>query len=810
MLLSDAWQDVQYGARTLLRAPTFASMSVLTLALGIGATTAIFSLVWAVVLAPLPYEEPDRLVRVWEVSPRGADRNVVSAGNVEDWQQRARSFSVLGAHSFPYPVTVTGEGPAFRVDRITLQPEVFAALEASPALGRALVAEDADAGDVVLIGHAFWRDHLGSDPEVLGRRIVLEEIPYTVVGVMPERFSFPAEGIDVYRPHTDSSFDPSNRTSHNHQVVARLAPGATVERAQAEMTRIAEEIAEEHPREMTGWGAQVVLVHDDLTRNVEALFWVLLGGVAVVLLITCANIANLLLARAVGRQREIALRGALGAGRGRILRQLLTESVMLTLVGGAGAMAIAPLIMGLLIGAAPADVPLLGRAAIDGRMLAFAAAAALSCALLFGLTPALRLSRAPDLQSALRAGRDASQAGHARLRGALLVGQVGLSVVLLVGAGLFVRSFRALQATELGFEPDGLVLMDASLPSASYPDTPEQVSFYDQLLERVEALPGVAAAAGSSQPPASSSMMTFSFAIEGRVAANPTGREDDEPVHAITPGYFEVLGQRMVAGRAFGPGDRADGAPVVIFNETLARKHFPEGDAVGHRISFRPGETPWMEIVGVVEDARLESPDVAPRAGTFIPFAQKSWTWLTSLTVVARAEPGYGDPASLSDGLRDAMLELDANVPPLSVRTVAGSFRENTARRSFAMTLVGGFGVLALLLSVVGLYGLITYSVARERREIGVRIALGAHSGDVVARVLRRALALTAVGALAGLAGAAALARVVEGLLYGVSPVDATTYAVTLGLVIAVALATTAMPALRAARTDPMEAIRTD
>ncbi|HUP52257.1 MAG TPA: ABC transporter permease, partial [Longimicrobiales bacterium] len=707
-------------------------------------------------------------------------------------------------------VTVTGEGPAFRVDRITLQPEVFAALEASPALGRALVPQDADAGDVVVVGHAFWRDHLGSDPDVLGRRVVLEEIPYTVVGVMPEGFSFPSEGIDVYRPYTDSSFDPSNRTSHNHQVVARLVPGATVESAQAEMARMAEEIAAEHPREMTGWSARVVSLHDDLTRNVEALFWVLLGGVAVVLLITCANIANLLLARAVGRQREMALRGALGAGRGRILRQLLTESVLLTLVGGVGAIAVAPLIMGLLIGAAPADVPLLSRAAIDGRMLAFTAAAALSCALLFGLTPALRLSRAPDLHAALRAGRDASQAGHVRLLGALLVGQVGLSVVLLVGAGLFVRSFRALQATELGFEPDGLVLMDASLPSASYPDTPEQVSFYDRLIERVEALPGVAAAAGSSQPPASSSMMTFSFAIEGRVAANPTGREDDEPVHAITPGYFEVLGQRMVAGRAFGPGDRADGAPVVIFNETLARKHFPEGDAVGHRISFRPGELPWMEIVGVVVDARLESPDVAPRAGTFIPFAQKSWMWLTSLTVVARAEPGYGDPAGLSDGLRDAMLELDANVPPLAVRTVAGSFRESTARRSFAMTLVGGFGVLALLLSVVGLYGLITYSVARERREIGVRIALGAHSGDVVARVLRRALALTAVGALAGLAGAAALSRVVEGLLYGVSPVDATTYVVTLGLVIAVALATTAMPALRAARTDPMEAIRTD
>jgi hypothetical protein len=304
--------------------------------------------------------------------------------------------------------------------------------------------------------------------------------------------------------------------------------------------------------------------------------------------------------------------------------------------------------------------------------------------------------------------------------------------------------------------------------------------------------------------------MTFSFAIEGRVAPNPSGREDDEPVHAVTPGYFEVLGQRTLSGRTFVPADRADGPPVVIFNETLARKHFPEGDAAGHRISFRRGETPWMEIVGVVADVRLESPDVAPRAAIFIPFAQKTWPWLTSLTVVARAEPGYGEPAELGDGLRGAMLELDAGVPPLSIRTVESSFRESTAQRSFAMTLVGGFGLLALVLSVVGLYALITYSVARERREIGVRIALGAHTRDVVARVLGRALTLTAIGALAGLVGAAALSRMVEGLLFGVSPVDAATYAATAGSMLVIAIATTAIPALRAARTDPMAAIRTE
>ena len=809
-MLADARQDIRYGARQLLRAPTFTAMSVLTLALGIGATTAIFSLVWAVILAPLPYEEPDRLVRVWEVTPRLGDRNVVSAGNVADWQARARSFSALGAHTLPYPVVVTGEGPAFRLERITIQPQVLEALGAAPSVGRGFTAADAEAGDVVIIGHAFWRDHYGGDPAALGRRIVIEDVSYTVVGVMPEGFAFPSEGVQLYRPFDRDNWDPTNRVSHNFQVVARLAPGVTVEAAQQEMTRLAEQIAVEHPREMTGWSARVVPLHDDVTREVEALLWVLLGGVAVVLLITCGNIANLLLARAVGRRREIALRGALGAGRRRIVRQLLTESLMLTLLGGLGAVMIAPLVMGALVAAAPADMPLLDRAAIDGRMLAFTAAAALSCALLFGLAPALRLARAPDLQSALRSGRDGSSGGHLRARGALLATQVALSVVLLVGAGLFARSFRALAATEPGFDPQGLVLMDAALPDASYPETPGQTAFYERLLERVEALPGVASAAGSSQPPARGSNMTFSFAIEGRTASNPSGREDDEPLHAVTPGYFQVLGQRVVSGRPFGPADRADGAPVVIFNETLARKHFPDGDAVGHRISFRPGETPWMEIVGVVADVRLESPDVAPRAAIYIPFAQKSWDWLTQLTVVARAEPGSGDPAVLGEGLRDALLALDAGLPPLSIRTLEAAFRDNTAPRSFAMTLVGGFALLALVLSVVGLYALITYSVASERREIGVRIALGAHAGDVVGRVLRRALLLATTGALAGLVGAAGLSRLVEGLLFGVSPVDGLTYAAVTALVLGIALATTAAPAWRAARTDPMEAIRAD
>ena len=805
---SEIRQDLRYGARALLRAPTFTSMAVLTLALGIGATTAIFSLVYAVLLAPLPYPNPDQLVRIWETSPQGDTRNVVSSGNVTDWQERARSFSVLGAHGGVNSLTMTGEGDPVRVGSNRVQPEAIRALNVSPVLGRTFTERDGVDGGVALVSHGFWQTRFGADPAVINRRVTLDDVSYTIVGVMPSGFQFPADGVGFWLPITRDGFDATERTSHNYSVLARLSPGATMQSAQEEMTSIAAQIAEEHPAEMTGWSARVVPLHKDLTRNVDALFWVLLGGVLVVLLIACGNLANLLLARAVTRQREMAVRGALGAGQGRILRQLLTESGLLAALGTAGALGLAPVLQRVLTGAAPGSIPLLNRAAMDLRMLGFTALAALGSALLFGLAPAIQASRS-DLQSALRSGRDGSASGHARLRSALLTLQVALSVVLLVSAGLFVRSFQALQSMELGFDPQGLVLMDVELPIQRYPEASEQTIFYDELLDRVAALPGVTATAGTSQAPGAAAGMTFSFAIEGRVPSNPNGREDDEAVHAVTPGYFQVLDRRIVRGRAFHSNDRADGTPVVIINESLARKHWPEGDEVGQRIAFRVGETPWREIVGVVRDARLESPDRVPRPEIYIPYAQRTWTWLAWTTVVARTTPGT-DPAAMTGGLRRALLELDPELPPQSITTVDAAFRENTAPRTFAMTLVGGFGTLALILSVVGLYGLITYTVTRQRREIGVRMALGANAGDVVGSVLRHTLGLTVIGATAGVLGALVTGQFIQGLLFGVSPADPPTYLVILGLVILVALGTALLPAARAARTDPVGVLASD
>jgi putative ABC transport system permease protein len=589
-------------------------------------------------------------------------------------------------------------------------------------------------------------------------------------------------------------------------VIGRLAPGATAASAQAELTTIATAITREHPQFMTGWGVNVVALHRDLTGNVTPLFRVLLAGVGVVLLIACGNLANLLLARAVGREREIAVRGALGAGHARIARQLLTESVLLAVLGGAGALLLSPLLLQALVGAAPPDVPLLERAVIDRRMLLFVAAVSFGCALLFGLAPAIRLLRA-DLQSVLRGGRAAS--ARSRAREALLVAQVALSVVLLVGAGLFVRSFAALQRTELGFDAADLVLLEIDLPRPRYPNTAQHVTFYERVIDRVRSLPGVVGAAGTNEPPGGRYEMTFSFGIEGRPAQNASGREDPEQLRTITPGYFDVLGQRVVHGRVFDERDRADGVPVAIVNEALARKHWPDRHPIGERIAFQPGESPWLEIVGVVGDVRLASPDRTPVPAIYIPHAQKTWTWLSWLTVLARVPAGT-DAAAVKADLRSALLELDADLPPQSLGTATEAFRENLARRSFARTLVTGFGAVALLLSVVGLYGLLAYMVAQQQREIGVRLAIGAHAGTIVRSVLARSLALTSIGAAGGLVIAAGATRAVETLLYGVSRLDPATYGITVMVVVAVALATAVLPAWKAAHVSPLQAIRSD
>ncbi|MEX2470940.1 MAG: ABC transporter permease [Gemmatimonadota bacterium] len=803
--LAELAQDVRYGLRSLRRAPVFTLVAVGTLTVGIGATTAIFSVVDAVLLAPLPYAHPDRLVRIWETSPQGTTRNVVSSGNVVDWQENASSFDIVAAQSGPYGVSLTGRGDAARVRVLDLEPEAFSALGTPPRLGRTLLPADGAGGDAVVLAHAFWQTRFGGDAAVLGDRVVLNDVPHTVVGVMPPGFDYPTANVDLWRAMPDDRLDPTERTSHNFSVIGLLREGVSVGAAQAEMSQLARAIAEEHPAQMTGWGVNVVPFHADLTRNVRTLLLVLLGGVGVVLLIVCGNLANLLLARAASREREMAVRGAMGAGRGRIMRQLLTESGLLAVLGGIGAAVLAPALLRVLVSAAPADVPLLGRASVDLRVLGFAAAVSFGCAALFGLAPALRLART-DLDRVLRGTRTTSGAGHVRLRDGLLVGQVAFSVVLLVGAGLFIQSFRAVTNVDPGFDPEALTVMELDLPFGRYGDIDEQVAFYDGLLERVRAIPGVTEASASSWTPASGQSMTMSFAIEGREATNPSGREDDEPLVAVQSRYFETLRQAVIEGRTLGPTDGPEGAPVAVISESLARKHWPAGGAVGSRMAFRVGETPWREIVGVVADARLAGPDIEPGPVIYIPYAQKSWPWLTWMGIVVRRADGV-DEGSVVPRLRAVLADADPALPPHALTTIERRFEESTARRAFAMTLVGGFGALALGLSLIGLYGVLGYTLSRQRREIGLRIAVGAGTRDIVGRVLGRSLALTMLGAAAGVVASVMSARLVESLLYGVSPTEPRIYVVIVVGVATVGLLTALGPAWRAARTDPLQVL---
>jgi putative ABC transport system permease protein len=535
-----------------------------------------------------------------------------------------------------------------------------------------------------------------------------------------------------------------------------------------------------------------------------------LAGVGLVLFVACANLANLLLARAVGRQREIAVRGALGASRLRIVRQLVTESLLLAVLGGSCALVSAPLLLRAFVALAPSDVPLIERAAIDERAFVFGGLLSLASVLLFGLAPALHQTQVAA-RSALRSGRSAAQAGHARLRASLLVVQVALAVVLLIGAGLLVRTFAALNAVDLGFDDEDLVTMAVMLPIPRYPTVGQQSRFFDQLLERIRAIPGVTSASGSSGSPGQPGRMSFPFVIDGRPASTPSGREDAEDFRIVTADYFDVIRQPLVRGRAFTAQDRVDAPAVVVVNQAFARKHWPDADPIGQRIALPlyQERNAWQEVVGVVADARLEGPNTEPIPRLYVPYSQHDQIWQSWLTLIARLEPG-ADEASASRAMIAALSELDPNLPARGLATVEGTYRRLTAGNTFAMTLAVAFGLSALLLCVLGLYGLISYSVAAQRRDISLRMALGADLTRIAGSVVRSSLELAALGALGGTLAALAASRAIAGMLFGVSPLDAVTYTVTVAGVLLVALAAAGIPAWRATRINPVSALSAD
>jgi predicted permease len=813
-LLDSVAKDIRFALRSLRRAPGFAATIVITLALGIGASTAIFSIVRGVLLRPLPFSNPERLVRIWEVSPRGDDHNAVSIGNYVSWREQARSFFAIGAHSTPFGVTLVEAGEPMRITTADVTPSVMLVLGARAALGRTFVPED-DKGDgrSVVLSHEFFARRFGSDPRVVGRSLTINETQYTVVGVMPPAFEFPAAGVDIWRPVTADHIDPSERRSHNWYVVARLGPGATLAGAKAEMQTIAGGLAREFPQFMKGYGTNVVGMAGDVVASVRPLLLVLLAGATLLLVVACANIASLLLARAVARRREIAVRGALGAGRARLVRQLLTESVVIALIGGTLGTSLAAALTRALTTLAPADIPRLSAVRIDGTVLAYALVTTLVSGLLFGLAPVARLSRSDKqggqgLNVALRESGD--RGGSSRrspLRSLLLVGELAVSLILLAGAGLLLRSAHRLASIDYGYRPAGLVAATFDLPRNRYSGNDRHVEFYDRLIGGVGELRHVSAVAGTTEGLGSASSMTFSFAIEGRPSRNPSGREDPQPLRVITGDYFRVMGIPVLRGRAFAPTDRADVPPVVIVNQSLARRLWPGLDPVGSRISFAGASGPWLQVVGVVGDTRSNAADAAAAPAMYMPFSQKPWPWLTWLTLVIRGD-GTGDANALGSALHGLVRQLDPRLPIQDFSTVPDLYRESVARRRFATVLTGAFAALALALGMVGMYGVLSYAVMQRRREFGIRIALGARASQVTGVVVREALVLAAIAVGTGVAAALALTRLLDGLLYEVSPTDPVTFVGVAVLVTLVAAAAAWIPARRATRIDPATTIR--
>ena len=807
-------RDARFAVRALRRSPAFTTTVVLTLALGIGASTAIFTIVRGVLLRPLPYADPGRLVRLYESRPRGDDRNVVSAGNYASWVERARSFSVLGAHMAPYGISLIGDGEPVQVTTTDMTPSAMRALGTRAALGRTLVDADwTGDGRVVVLSHGLWQRRYGGDLGIIGRRLTLDHEPYTVVGVMPAEFEFPGPGVDVWRPVTVDALPVNERRSHNWYVVARLAPGATVASAAAEMRAIAGSLEREYPQFMTGWGATVISLREDVIGGVRRLLVILLAGATLLLVVACANIASLLLTRAHARRREMALRGALGAGVGRLVRQLLTESVVVAVAGGLLGVGAAWLMTRGLLALAPSDIPRLAAVRTDFVVLSYALATTLLSGLVFGLAPVVRLvdvrrAGAPQLHAMLRMTDDRAGLGRqSSARGAFLVAQLAVSLVLLTGAGLLLRSAHRLAVIDYGYRPEGLVAMSLDLPRTVYDSTRKQVELYDRILDRVRTLPGVDGVAATTEGLGHAGSMTFSFAIEGRQSANPSGREDPQPLRAVTPDYFRVLGVPVKRGRAFDARDRGDAPSVAIVNEALARRLWPTSDPVGSRISFVGQSGPWLQIVGVVGDTRANAADEPAAPALFMPYAQKDWNWMSWLTVLVRTARSGADEGT-AVALRAAVWEQDKQLPIHVLSTVPEVYREGSARRRFATVLTGAFAVAALLLGMIGTYGVLSYTVVRRRREFGIRLALGARAEQVTRVVVGEALGIAVLAIAVGMVAALGLTKLLASLLYEVSPTDPLTFGAVAVIVPTVACVAAWVPARRATRIDPAIAIR--
>jgi putative ABC transport system permease protein len=817
-------QDLRFAVRTLLRRPMLTFLAVLTLALGIGANTAIFSVVNSVLLAPLPFHDPGRLVVVWASSPELAkavglpDTLPVSSGDFYDWKAQSKTLTDLSLVGSGRRA-LTGRGEPEMLGTVNVTGDLFKLLGTRPLLGRTLQPADDETGEatVTVLSHRLWQRRFGGDPAILGQTITLDGKPVTVVGVMPPEFAFPRGAEmpagfgftaepELWLPMALKPDERQNHGDHNAVAFGRLKPGVTRDAANAEMVAICRRIYQEAPQPEATWSARVEPLTQELTGGVRPALLVLSGAVALVLLIACVNVANLLLAQAAARQKEVAVRTALGAGRRRMVRQLLTESLLLSLVGGACGLLLASWGLRALAALIPAGVRVSGGLALDGKVLAFTLLLALVSGALAGLMPALQMTRS-DLAATLR---DGTRAGAVTSRGrrtlrALVVVETAVAVLLAVGAGLLVRSFSRLTAVDPGFHPQGVLTVQIPLAGTQYDDDARTVAFYASALERVRALPGVVAAGAVSNLPMSGTENISGFVVEGR-APTPSRMPMSDRREA-TPGYFEAMGIELLQGRLFRDGD-VKGAPrVAVIDETLARTYWPGADPLGkrfHRGDFDTKNPDWITVVGVVRNVRNSGLHVEPRTQLYLPHAQSR---SRQMSIAVRAQ---GDPLRLAKAVSDAVHAIDPNQPVSEIMTMETMIDHSLAGRRFNLVLLGLFAGLAVVLAAVGIYGVMSYQVAQRTREMGLRMALGARRGTVLGLVVREAGLLSLAGLGAGLVLSLLATRVMASLLFGVGATDPITLAAVSIALAVVSLAAAYVPGQRATRVDPMVALRAD
>jgi putative ABC transport system permease protein len=805
--MGSLFQDLRYGIRTLSKSPGFAAVAILTLALGIGANTAIFSIVDPLIIHPLPFKNLDRLVKVWETIPsQGVDRNEAAVANFADWREQNDVFEHLGAYAW-WNVNVSGIEVPERVQGFLVTPDIFAELGVNPILGRTFLAEEEKPGKnhVAMLSYGYWQLRFAGDPGIIGKTLTLNGISRTVVGVMPANFNFPPGG-EVWAPYPMDANASEARQSHFLLVVGRLKPGVTREQAQAEMNTIASRLDQQYPKTNTGRRVVLIPLASDVVRQYRPALLVLLGAVGFLLLIACANVANLMLARAASRRRELAIRATLGAGRFRVVRQLVTESLMLGVLGGALGVVFAIWGVGLLPKLFPPEftrfIPGADRMTVDLRALGFTFFLSLVTGIIFGLAPALRASRL-DLNETLKEGaaQAGASAGHHRLRNALVVAEISLALVLLIGTGLMAKSFAHLLEMNPGFRTDHVLTMEMALPMAKYKEDQKAAAFYQQLLERIRALPGVQSAAATSNLPLGGTNQTDGILIEGRPAP-PPGHINEVNYRVITPGYFQTMGVPVLAGRSVAEQDAATAAPVILVNQATAKRYWPGEDPVGKRVQFNdPGTQPWMTVIGVVANIRNDLSEM-PKDEIYVPYTQADSHFMVLAVRTA------GDPLSIASAVREQIAALDQDQPVAHVQSFDEVRWQSLFTARVPAVLLGVFAVAALLLAGVGVYGVMAYVVSQQTHEIGIRVALGAQRGDVMKLVLGQGLRLSGIGLAIGLAGSLALTRVMASLLFGVSATDPATFLSITVLLAGVALLACYVPARRAMRVDPMVALR--